>query len=322
MSTTYSDQFLNQTNPNDRTAIQKPTVSGYEDITIGKLISRTKTPVYIAFSPNKNCHYALKVFGFFDKQPNSHFQNESRFAFVNHINVIKMLYAEEKIPIILNNVQRHISCILMEYAPYGDFYSFLRYHSSKIHEKLVRTYFHQLIEGIEQLHDLKIWHLDIKLENLLIGKDFQLKIADFDLSFINGDSRMLSRGTRFFRAPEIKASICKDGAAADIYSAGIILFILKTGGIIPNFEDDTGEGRNLLTLVSTNNEEFFRIQSDYQNLDASFFDKDFKELFSSMMKVNPNRRATIRDIKTSKWYKGPVYGKEELSERMKVIFKE
>jgi len=46
-------------------------------------------------------------------------------------------------------------------------------------------------------------HLDIKAENLLIGEEFALKIADLDLSYIEGDARLYGKGTTNSRAPEI-----------------------------------------------------------------------------------------------------------------------
>jgi len=60
----------------------------------------------------------------------------------------------------------------MEMAPYGDLTSLML--SSKIisDEKLVRSMFHQLISGIEYLHSQNIAHLDIKLDNLMIGDEF------------------------------------------------------------------------------------------------------------------------------------------------------
>ena len=67
----------------------------------------------------------------------------------------------------------------MEYAPYGDLYNLLA-SADLSDEHLIHTYFSQLITGLEYLHSHHIAHLDIKPENLLIGHDYRLKIADFD----------------------------------------------------------------------------------------------------------------------------------------------
>ena len=76
-------------------------------------------------------------------------------------------------------------------------------------KKLARTYFRQLIDGLEYLHSQGVRHLDLKLENLLIGDDYQLKIIDFDLSYMSGDTQILTRGSKFYRAPELRASQCR-----------------------------------------------------------------------------------------------------------------
>ena len=126
---------------------------------------------------------------------------------------------------------------MMEFAPYGDFFKFVRAFRDSLTDKLIRTYFRSLIDGLEYLHKQGVCHLDLKLENLLIGKDYQLKIADFDMSYMVGDDKVITKGTKYYRAPELRSGKCRNGVAADVYSAGIILFALKTGGVIPYFED-------------------------------------------------------------------------------------
>ena len=63
----------------------------------------------------------------------------------------------------------------MEYAKHGDFFDALITHRVPFNETLIRTYFHQLIDAMDALHSKGAAHLDIKLENLLIGDDYTLK---------------------------------------------------------------------------------------------------------------------------------------------------
>mmetsp|Transcript_117071 Transcript_117071/g.164592 ORF Transcript_117071/g.164592 Transcript_117071/m.164592 type:complete len:129 (+) Transcript_117071:377-763(+) len=93
--------------------------------------------------------------------------------------------------------------VVMEFAPYGDFVEAVESFNFAEDEKLCRTYFHQLIAGLEHLHKNGVAHTDLKLENLLIGDEFKLKIADFDLCFKHGDKNIRSRGTKYYRAPEM-----------------------------------------------------------------------------------------------------------------------
>jgi len=291
----------------------------FEDINIVKLLSQTRFPVYLAFSPSINKKFALKLFEFKNSKPNRYFKNEARFAPLSHQNVIQVVHTEEKIAMATSQSGKNFSCILSEFAPNGDFFDFVKKHKQHLTEKLIRTYFRQLIEGISYLHKNGVHHLDIKLENLLIGEDYQLKIADFDLSYVVGDPEILAKGTKFYRAPELKACKCTNSAAADIYSAGVILFVLKSGGVVPHAEDHLFEGIDLFNLLNNDSEEFFKKHTLIQERGSSFFDANFKELFLGMTKQNPKRRMTLDEIKNTKWYKGTVYTKEEFAVKMKKI---
>jgi len=214
----------------------------------------------------------------------------------------------------------------MEYAPYGDFFDFVTKHKESLDDKLVRTYFRQLIEGIEYLHASRVAHLDLKPENLLVGADFNLKIADFDLSHVKGDSKILSRGTRYYRGPEFFQSSSSDPElktpfSADIYGAGIILFILKSGGIYPHSENSPLEGIDLVDLLYNDNDEFWNKHCEIEDRPKSFYEKEFKELFNAMVRHNPEERLTLKEIKQTKWYNGPIYTPTELQKKMKSILK-
>lgn len=314
-----SSFFQGSTTPKTSTVMSN-NPQEYEDINIVKLLSKAKFPVYLAFSPTKNENFALKVFGFEDHRPHPYYKNEARFATLNHPNIIKLAYAEDETTVCSRGRDKPVSCILMEYAPHGDFFDFVKKNKQELSEKLIRTYFKQLIEGLEYLHNNGACHLDLKLENLLVGKDFSLKIADFDLSYMVGDSKILTRGTKFYRAPELRASKCKNGASADIYAAGIILFVLKSGGVIPHAEDNLYQGINLQELLNNNPQEFFDKHCSIQGREATYFDADFKSLFLSMVNAKADKRATMNDIKNSRWFKGPVYTQKELSEKVRRMF--
>jgi serine/threonine protein kinase len=115
----------------------------------------------------------------------------------------------------------------MELA-FGDFTNLVNYFKKDLTEIIARSFFHQLVEGVEYLHKLKIAHLDIKLDNLLLGHDFKLKLTDFDNSHFEGDTEIRARGSKNYRAPELNDRYCEDCMAADIYSMGVVLFGLVT----------------------------------------------------------------------------------------------
>ena len=302
-----------------RNKMSKTKSEDFADLDVVKLISKAKFPVYLVFCPSNNELYALKVYQFLDRKIHPYFANEARFSFLNHPNIISVILSQENVVLSTDDKKPGNSCLLMEYAPNGDFFDFVRKNQEYIEEKLARTYFRQLIEGVEYLHINGVWHLDLKLENLLIGKDYQLKISDFDLSYLIGDTEILTRGTPYYRSPELLAHKCKDGSAADIYSVGVILFLLKTGGVMPHSEGSTFEGVDFFELLHTNTKLFFDKHCELQEKESSFFTESFQELFVSMTKKDPRQRATLSDIKNSKWYNGPVYTKDELAKKMKLL---
>lgn len=215
----------------------------------------------------------------------------------------------------------HITCsfILMEYASYGDFSSIVSLQKYNYDDKLARTFFHQLIDGLEYLHLLRVCHHDIKIHNLLLDECFDLKIADFDLSYHEDDKKIKSKGTENYRPPELKEGRVEYPFAVDIYSAGIVLFVMKTGGRLPFGEEDWNNNFSLFTKLRNKPDEFWDIHSRF-HAKSDFFDFDFREIFTRMVDPDPAKRIRIEDIKKTNWYCKDVYSRSELSEKLRNHF--
>ena len=87
--------------------------------------------------------------------------------------------------------------------------------------------------GLEACHNAGIAHRDIKPQNLLLDARYNMKITDFGLSKVfesDADTIMKTTyvGTRGYQAPELLLSKPYD-LACDVFSAGVVLFILLTG---------------------------------------------------------------------------------------------
>jgi len=291
-----------------------------EGLTIVKPLSQSKFPVYVVNSERlkKNC--VMKVFPW-EYNTLSHFYiREARFSNFEHPNLISMFHTEDKQLFHYQNQDVPGSYILMEYCHNGDFLNAITKHNIPFHDKLLRTYFHQLIDCLEYLHSHKAAHLDIKPENMLFGDDYTLKLTDFDLSCMEEDVEVVTQGTKNYRAPEIFNGSCLDPRAADIYSAGIVLFLLKTRGTLPYFEDKKIHNIDMAVLKEDHPELFFDNHCYFEDRKPSFFSEDFKALFLSMTRFNPEKRATICEIKSSKWYEGEISTNEELFDFMKGRF--
>mmetsp|Transcript_119350 Transcript_119350/g.167864 ORF Transcript_119350/g.167864 Transcript_119350/m.167864 type:complete len:129 (-) Transcript_119350:93-479(-) len=127
-----------------------------------------------------------------------------------------------------------------------------------------------------------------------------MKIIDFDLSYkMDSKKKCISRGTKNYRAPELKeGKYHEDGSkfnyqACDIYSLGVILFNLASQGLMPftesEKEDDImSELRNLFFSGKTR-----QFWYQYERCAKIEFSKEFKELINMMMDEDPASRATI-----------------------------
>ncbi|XP_076039293.1 serine/threonine-protein kinase Chk1-like [Oratosquilla oratoria] len=118
----------------------------------------------------------------------------------------------------------------MEYCPGGDVRTAI--------DKNLRTedplgYFHQLMVGVEHLHERGVAHRDLKPTNLLRTEDRVIKIADFGLAevfVVGGEEFRLEGivGTPAYMAPEIIRAPTYLGPPVDLWSCGVILVNLLT----------------------------------------------------------------------------------------------
>ena len=96
--------------------------------------------------------------------------------------------------------------------------------------KITRYYFHQAFKAVEYLHKSGFCHRDIKLENLLLDRKFNLKLADFSFACeLDGKNLKTYCGTETYMSPEQQLRMFYDGEKVDIFALGVLLFIMETG---------------------------------------------------------------------------------------------
>jgi serine/threonine protein kinase len=282
------------------------------DIEIKGKIADGKFPLYLATSLHSGKYYAMKVFPYVNGSANQCFLNEIKFSQLNHSKIISPVGFQPMIETDCGDDMSKASFTLTEWAPHKDLFNAIVNFKVQFDEVLARTYFHQLIEGLEYLHSQSIAHMDIKPENLVLGEDFTLKIIDFDLSHFADGTTPKTRGTPNFRAPELIWNTCRAGESTDIFSAAIVLFLMMTNGTLPQFENTETFGENLLDLLLNDPESFWQKHSEIKGEETDNWNEDFKELFIWMTRENSEDRASIQDIKNSKWYQGATYSNEEV----------
>ncbi|XP_028112661.1 CBL-interacting serine/threonine-protein kinase 21 isoform X2 [Camellia sinensis] len=132
--------------------------------------------------------------------------------------------------------------IVMEYVSGGQLSDKLSY-INRLNEREARKHFQQLIDAVDYCHCRGVYHRDLKPENLLLNSKGNLKVSDFGLSALRKPGDLLSTacGSPSYVAPELLMNKGYEGAAADVWSCGVILFELLAG-YLP-FDD-----RNLMNL--------------------------------------------------------------------------
>lgn len=278
-------------------------------ITITEKLGDSRYPTFVVRMVGHNRLYALKLFKQKGNKIVRAYQNESRFINLNHDHIINIISHVNEEEISLNSKPSLASYIVMELA-ICDFDDLLAYMDLDNDEVLIRTYFHQLMEGIAYLHDNRVAHLDLKLQNLLVGNDFKLKISDFDLAFKSGDKNYAGKGTCNFRAPELIEAKYEFMGAADIYSAGIILFILRLG-YMPYYENCDTASVNLYSVLMNSPENFWNTLGGMSSA-ANSLSNDFKSLFLSMVEKDPIKRASVEQVMSHPWYMGEIYDDKQL----------
>lgn len=120
--------------------------------------------------------------------------------------------------------------LIMENAGKNSLHSLLRRKENKrFSEHEARQYFKQLMQAIACCHRAGICHRDIKLENILVNESNQLKLIDFGFS-VNSRAKLNTYcGTPSYMAPEIAGKLSYEGWHVDMWSCGVLLYVMLCG---------------------------------------------------------------------------------------------
>ncbi|KAM9095569.1 testis-specific serine/threonine-protein kinase 1 [Sarcophilus harrisii] len=184
--------------------------------------------------------------------------------------------------------------IIMELGVQGDLLEFIKTRGA-LHEDDARKKFHQLSSAVKYCHDLDVVHRDLKCENLLLDKDFNIKLSDFGFSKRclrdDGGRIMLSKtfcGSAAYAAPEVLQGIPYQPKVYDIWSLGVILYIMVCGSM--PYDD-------------SNIKKMLRIQKEHRvNFPRSkHLTGECKDLIYRMLQPDVSRRLHIDEILSHCW---------------------
>ncbi|KAF4319552.1 hypothetical protein JM18_005804 [Phytophthora kernoviae] len=99
----------------------------------------------------------------------------------------------------------------------------------KLQVESIKKYLHQIASGVQFLHANGFAHRDLSLENVLVSDDDQCQVCDFGLAASTAKFSRETVGKLFYMAPEVLAGVQYDATKADVWSLGVMLFIMLIG---------------------------------------------------------------------------------------------
>ena len=178
--------------------------------------------------------------------------------------------------------------IVMEYCEGKDLMDYILT-KTRLSELESLKFFQQLINALFYLHSQNISHRDVKIDNMLLDRNKDLKLVDFGLSTKYTDDTLLDQpcGTVVYAAPEVLDGNEYHGMLADVWSSGIVLFGMASGYLPFCDQDDEINKKHVLE----------------GKIDLpDFFSPMLKDLLKHMLDINPITRYTLQDIREHPWF--------------------
>ncbi|KAK7147825.1 hypothetical protein R3I94_010376 [Phoxinus phoxinus] len=182
--------------------------------------------------------------------------------------------------------------LILELGDGGDMFDYIMKHEEGLSEELAKKYFAQIVHAISYCHRLHVVHRDLKPENVVFfEKQGVVKLTDFGFSnkFQPGKKLTTSCGSLAYSAPEILLGDEYDAPAVDIWSLGVILFMLVCGQ--PPFQE-------------ANDSETLTMIMDCKYTVPAHVSNACKDLINRMLQRDPKRRASLEEIESHAWLQG------------------
>ena len=162
-------------------------------------------------------------------------------------------------------------------------------------EDCARDLTRQMLEALRYLHGQNVVHRDLKPSNLLVNRDCELRICDFGLARVISSKEMMKTacGTPGYVAPEVLKNKGYDSGAVDMWSTGVILYILLCG-FPPFYEEE------LPALF----EQILHARYDFPSPWWDNVSNEAKQLVQGLLTIDPAKRLTAAQVMALPWVSG------------------
>ena len=179
--------------------------------------------------------------------------------------------------------------LIQEYVEGKELMDYLN-KKGKLNEVEACKFYHQIISGLEYIHQCGIAHRDFKPENILLSNDNTiLKIIDFGLGNLYKNNQLLKTacGSPCYAPPEMVKEENYNGALSDIWSSGIILYLMLCGKL-PFYHEQ-------------NDVMYKQILSGKFDL-PKYLSDNAKDILKKILEVDPKKRLKFEGIKAHPWF--------------------
>ncbi|MCJ8739997.1 hypothetical protein PDJAM_G00053640 [Pangasius djambal] len=203
------------------------------------------------------------------------------------VKIMKMLDHPHIIKLYQVMETKNMLYLVTEYAKNGEIFDYLAKHG-RLSEPEARRKFWQILSAVEYCHNRNVVHRDLKAENLLLDGHMNIKIADFGFANFFQPGKPLATwcGSPPYAAPEVFEGQQYEGPQLDIWSLGVVLYVLVCGAL-------PFDGPSLPVLRQRVLEGRFRI--------PYFMTEDCEHLIRRMLVLDPSKRLSVAQIKEHKW---------------------
>ncbi|XP_074663072.1 uncharacterized protein LOC141915445 [Tubulanus polymorphus] len=178
--------------------------------------------------------------------------------------------------------------LVTEWADGGDFVKYLNLRRI-LNEFEARRIMRQLVSAVDHMHKTHVVHRDLKLENVMLDKDINVKLIDFGLGNVFNDSKILltNCGSPGYTAPEVLTKK-PHGPAVDIWALGINLFVMLTGTLPFLVDSPTNYTKLHATMLKGPNI-------------PSHLSDECQDLLNCLLDPDPSRRIKMAVLRVHPW---------------------